>query len=108
MPPGQCLQLSMHGWPSLDPPVHVFTHVLGLGHVPPQAVAHVIADGHTHGPLNAYFTPLTPSTTATMSKALTFAFSSGTLGCNWVMAFTRAPGRFFNLVTTAATSRASG
>ena len=104
-PPGQCLVLSMHGWPSLVPPVHVFTHIPAQPvHDPP----HVTADGHGHGPLNAYFTPLTASTTATMSKALTFALSSGTLGCNWVMAFTRAPGRFFNLLTTAATSRASG
>jgi len=98
----------MHGWPSLDPPVHVFTHMLGLGHPVPQGPPHVTADGHTHGPLNPYFNPLTPSTTATMSKALTFAFSSGGLGCNWVIAFTRAPGRFFNLLTTDATSRASG
>ena len=105
MPPsGQCVLL-MHGWPSLVPPVHVFTHIPAQPvHDPP----HVTVDGHGHGPLNPYFNPFTASTVAAMSKALTSAFSSGTLGCNWVMAFTRAPGALFNLLTTAAMSRALG
>jgi hypothetical protein len=38
VPPGQCLALSMHGWPSLDQPVHVFTQVDPA----PNAVTHAL------------------------------------------------------------------
>ena len=86
--------------------MHVFTHMLGAVHG--QAPPHVTVDGHTHGPLDAYFNCLTPSTAATMSKALTSALSSGRLGCNCEIAFTGAPSTNFNLLTTARTSRDSG
>jgi hypothetical protein len=105
----------MHGSPILVPPTHVFTHfdpapfAVTHGVSVEQAVTpHVTADGHVHGPLNAYLTNFTPSTTAATSKALTSAFGSITLGCIEVIGFTRAPDKFFNLLTTAATSRASG
>src|SRR3989304_2742649 len=43
-----------------------------------------------------------------MSKALMSAFISGRLGCNWVIAFTRAPGTLFNFLTTSAMSKTLG
>ena len=83
--------LLVHGSPALPPPMHVFTHndpaPNAVTHTPgvvqatlPIAEPHVTADGHGHGPLNEYANPFTASTTATMSKALTSALSSGRFG----------------------------
>ena len=116
--PGQCVLL-MHGSPSLAPPLHVLTHsdpapntvTHGVGLVQatlPAAGPHVTADGHAHGPPNAYANCFTASTTATMSKALRSAFSSGRLGCNCEIAFTGAPATFLNLLTNWVTSTALG
>ena len=86
-PPGQCVLL-MHGSPALAPPVHVFTHkapasnAVSHGALPDVHVTlpHGTADGHGHGPLYAYAFCFTASTTATMSKALMSALSSGKFG----------------------------
>ena len=82
----------MHGSPSLLPPLHVLTHVDSAPKVDSHTVLvaqgtlpapgpHFTADGHRHGPPNEYGDSFTASTTAEMSKALTFTFGSGAFGC---------------------------
>jgi len=61
----------------MDPAPNAVTH--GVDFVQAK-LPHVTADGHGHGPLNEYANCFTAATTATMSKALMSALSSGRLG----------------------------
>src|SRR3989304_4343045 len=100
----------MHGSPALSPPLHVFTHkdpapnavTHGVGLVQdtlPSAGPHVTADGHAHGPLNAYANCFPAPPPPRMSRALRPPFSSGRWVCSCAIAFPGAPATFLNLLT---------
>jgi hypothetical protein len=98
----------------LAPPTHVFTHsepapnpLQFESNVQPK-LKQVTVDGHGHGPLNRYGPVLTASTVSTRSLAPTSSFGSVRLGRKWVIAFTRAIGKFLTLLTIWARSFVSG
>ena len=117
-PPGQCALL-MQGSPFEAPPLQVNTHMAPVPSPGRSELVHgvgdeharrlqVASDGHGHGPLKGYASSFTAPTTATMSRALISALSSGRLACSWAMALIGEPGTFLNLLTSWVTSIASG